>query len=123
MNKKNFRKILDYLFGEIEGIDINKIIYNNYYYQSVIEIVENHLIKEEVILKDLFPEYDILTMRSELDFMLSKLSSVTNIYTEIDESLLYHDLLLNKDMIEKIIYHKILKDKRKYKIESILKDL
>lgn len=121
MNKKEFREILDYLFGEIPNIDTNQICFDDYNYEENISIIVNYLIDEENHLRTIFPDYDILTLQSpQLNNILSKLSSASTIYKEIDEKYFYHEMLANKEIIGKIIYHKILKESRKYKINNFL---
>lgn len=121
MKKNEFKQILDYLFGDIPGIDTHKICFDDYNYEKNIDIITQHLNIEEIKLKSLFPEYDILALESpKIEKMIKKLSSSSILYYELDEKLFYHDMLLNKYIIGKIIYHKILKDSRKFKINEIL---
>lgn len=121
MKKKEFKEILDYLFGEIHGIDTHRICYDDYNYEENINIIVDHLRSEEDTLRIVFPEYDILTTESsQLNSLLSKLSSASILYKEIDNTYFYHEMLLNKEIIGKIIFHKILKESRKFKINNLL---
>lgn len=121
MKKKEFKDILDYLFGDIPGIDTNKISFDDYNYEENMSIINDFIIKEEILLRTIFSNYDITELEGpDIDKLLSKLSSASILYQDLDEKYFYHEMLLNKDVISKIVYHKILKENRRYKINSIL---
>jgi hypothetical protein len=121
MNKKEFKELLDYLFGEIHGIDTYKICFDDYNYEDNMTLIVNYLRIEEFELRKIFSDYDIQILETnQLDNMLSKLSSASLIYKELDEKYFFHEMLLNKEVIGKIIYHKILKSSRIYKIHGLL---
>ena len=117
--------MVDFLLGEIPGIDPRRFCLETHNYLHHLELITHHVHQEEIFLQQIIEDYDLAQIHDSeyLQRWMKNFSQASLLFEElIEDNLLINLLLRERELVTKMVYHKILKEDRRVKIYNLLSD-
>ena len=117
--------MVDFLLGGIPGIDPHRFCLETHNYLHHLNIIQDYVAQEENFLRIVIVDYDLDQIHNSNYFQrwMRNFSQASLLFEDlIEDNLLLNVFLTERELVSKMIYHKILKEDRRFKIHNLLSD-